>query len=509
MMGVIPRTAKRFASWDWFALALVIVASFALRWYRIDDALVGYHVFNEGYYTELGRQYLAHGVLAPFASPLDPNNPPLYAFVLRLVFGVFGASLAAARAVSVLASTATVVAVFLLGRELYGRAAGLVAATVFGLSPGAVLVGGNAQIEGLLILLRVSAVLAYVRAVKTRDARYSALSGLLLGLAVLAKLPALVVLPGLAIWETWGSRGLKWLKTTRTRVFTLAFLFTAAPWFLVRAFTDTAWRTSQAGLIGTLELPTLETLGIWFGSELFWLVSPLVFFAFIFSLVLLVVRRRTADVLVLSLLGVNFAFYLLFSYHTYYLLPAVPMVAVSVGALAQHAGFRAAPRTLCLVLVLALVLSVSAAIVAGGKKWGGWYSSDVRDIVVRAGYAPDDIVLAVDSEILGSWEPAIKAAFPDTVVVPYPEGVSGLSAQRPVLRLAWHEEVGLESDPSTVPHRMRGPVFFGHTVQMPATVAVHHFGVVEPRLVRVGPWWWFGMVDTTGPTRLRVEVVRP
>lgn len=500
---------RSLLTWDWAVLGLIVVASFALRWYRIDDVLVGYHVTNEGFYTQLGRDYLAHSVLSPFFSPHDQNNPPLYAFVLRVVFSVTGASLAAARAVSVLASTATIVAIFLLGRDLYGKTAGLVAATVFGLAPGSVLVGGNAQTEGLMILLRVSAVLAYFRAVRDHEPRLALLSGAMLGLATLAKLPAVVVIPGLVIWETWGGRGLGWVKRRRVAVFAMAYGAITVPWFVAQALTSREWVSSQARLAGILELPTAETVQIWLGSELFWLVSPIVFIAFWFAVALLTARRSASDVLVLALLGVNFAFYLLYSYHTYYLLPAVPMLAIAVGALAQWLGFEQPRRAVVLVTVLALMLSVFAAVIVGGKKWGGWYAHDVRDLVVQSGYAPEQIALAVDADVLDSWAPALEEAFPETQIVHYPplpgeeiaEGV-------PILHLRRYEEPRPAGDPAAVPHRRHGPVFFGHTVELPATVAVHHFGVVDAKLRKVGPWWWFGVVDTVGTTRLRVEVYR-
>lgn len=500
---------RSLLTWDWAVLGLVVAASFALRWYRIDDALVGYHVTNEGFYTALARDYLAHSVLAPFLSPIDQNNPPLYAFVLRIVFGAVGASLAAARAVSALASTATIVAVFLLGRDLYGKVAGLVAATVFGLAPGSVLVGGNAQIEGLMILLRVSAVLAYFRATRDRDPRLAVMAGAFLGLATLAKLPAVIVIPGLALWETWGARGLGWLRSKRAGAFAMAYCAITVPWFIAQAVTSRAWISSQARLAGILELPTTETIQIWLGSELFWLVSPVVFIAFWFAVVLLTVRRSVPDVLVLALLGANFVFYLFYSYHTYYLLPAVPVLAISVGALAQWLGFEQPRRAVALVTVLALLLSVFAAVIVGGKKWGGWYAHDVRDLVVQSGYAPERIALAVDADILDSWAPALEEAFPETQIVHYPplpgeEIADGV----PILHLRRYEEPRPADDPAAVPHRRHGPVFFGHTIELPATVAVHHFGVVDAKLRKVGPWWWFGVVDTVGTTRLRVEVYR-
>lgn len=501
---------RSLLTWDWAVLVLIVAASFALRWYRIDDALVGFHVTNEGFYTALGRDYLAQSVFAPFFSPIDQNNPPLYAFALRIVFGAAGASLAAARAVSVFASAATIVAIFLLGRDMYGKVAGLVAATVFGLAPGAVLVGGNAQIEGLMILLRVSAVLAYFRATRDRDPRLAVVAGALLGLATLAKLPAVIVIPGLALWETWGARGLSWLRNKRAWAFAMAYGAMTIPWFAAQTLTSRGWVSSQVRLAGILELPTMETIQIWLGSELFWLVSPIVFIAFWFAVALLTVRRSASDVLVLSLLGANFAFYLFYSYHTYYLLPAVPMLAIAVGALAQWLGFERPRRAVALVTVLALMLSIFAAVIVGGKKWGGWYAHDVRDLVVRAGYAPEQIALAVDADILDSWAPALEEAFPETQIVHYPplpgeEIADGV----PILHLRRYEEPRPAGDPAAVPHRRHGPVFFGYTIELPATIAVHHFGVVDAKLRKVGPWWWFGVVDTVGTTRLRVEVYRP
>lgn len=506
--GGFDRLCKRFGTWDWAALALIVLASFALRWYRIDDALVGYHASNEGFYTDLGTQYLNSGAFAPFSAPLDTNNPPFYLFIVRLVFNLVGSSLAMARAVSVIASVMTVVAVFLLGRDLYGQSAGLLAAVIFGLSPGAVLVGGNAQVEGLMVLLIVSSLLAFERAQRKRNIRLALISGFLLGLAVLTKLPAIMLLPAILLWEMWGVRSMEWLKRSYVHAFLTSFGLTAVPWYLFRYVIDSSWRQGQAYLFGTLELPTWQTLTLWLGSELFWLVSPIVFIALIFAVAMLVLRRRQSDMLVLFTLGMYMLFYLFYSFHTYYLLPAVPLAAVAVGAFAEYVGATSARRSLPLVVFLALVLSVSAAVMVGGKKWGGLYSSDVRDIIVHTGYHPEDVVLAVDREVLDSWEPALHDALPDTEVVSWPlQEMPG--SVKPILHLKRYDEVQSMSGGSTVPHRRHGPVAFGYTVMLPDTNALHFFGVVDAEFVRVGPWWRFGVANTMGPSKMRVEVVRP
>ncbi len=74
-----------------------------LEAYRLGESLRGFHVFNEGFYLLNGIKDVARPIFAPITAPLDPNNPWVYPFALSLALRVFGATIATARLVSIVA----------------------------------------------------------------------------------------------------------------------------------------------------------------------------------------------------------------------------------------------------------------------------------------------------------------------------------------------------------------------------------------------------------------------
>jgi mannosyltransferase len=84
---------------------------------------------------ELFSVYWARaGVDFVLAHIRDETNPPLYYFLLEIWMRIFGDSEAAVRLLSAILSAITVPVVYLLGRELFGKQAGRIAALLYALS---------------------------------------------------------------------------------------------------------------------------------------------------------------------------------------------------------------------------------------------------------------------------------------------------------------------------------------------------------------------------------------
>ena len=98
-------------------------------------------------------------------------HPPLYFIALRLWQDIFGNSDAASRAMSALAGTLCVLAIFDVGRLLNGAAAGLWAALLMAIAQPQVIESQDARPYALAILLLLAAADALIRVVTTVDGR--------------------------------------------------------------------------------------------------------------------------------------------------------------------------------------------------------------------------------------------------------------------------------------------------------------------------------------------------
>ena len=266
------------------ALALVVLLGTALRTYRIAEPFGGFHAFNEAFYFQNALDYLNRGILSVITAPSDFNNPPLYTLLLAISLKFFGAAEAQARAVSVTASALTIVYAYKLGKTLYNEKIGLLASVVFAFLPGAALIGRNVQLESLLLLFITSSAYYYVLSLRKNKPLLMGIAGALLGMGVLTKLPAILSLPAILLWESWRRKGLSWIRDRKTVAFIGAFAAFGLPWYAYQFATNRAnFIGAQAHLASTFNLPDAYFIKNFFAIELFWMLSPPLFLSLVWS----------------------------------------------------------------------------------------------------------------------------------------------------------------------------------------------------------------------------------
>lgn len=129
---------------------------------------------------------------------------PLYSYFMAVIYRLFGVDLLPLRIVQALLGVASVLAIALAGERLYGRAAGLVAGLLLALNPMALYFGFVVQ-KSILDMALFSALLLLVgQATRAPTPRVFAASGAALGLLVLSRGNAMVLLPVLLAWAAWG-----------------------------------------------------------------------------------------------------------------------------------------------------------------------------------------------------------------------------------------------------------------------------------------------------------------
>jgi 4-amino-4-deoxy-L-arabinose transferase-like glycosyltransferase len=166
-----------------------------------------------------------HRIDIPYAS-----RPPLTPFVLATAYSVFGPHLLAGQMLLAVLGASTVVAVYLLGKDLFSSEVAILGSVLVALYPFFVFLAAVPLTENVAIPLNAFVALALTRGAKSGAWHHAAASGGLLGLAtlnrpqVLGFFPLLVPLVALG----WGSG---WNAKVRSLVMMLACsAVVIAPW---------------------------------------------------------------------------------------------------------------------------------------------------------------------------------------------------------------------------------------------------------------------------------------
>ena len=194
---------------------------------------------DEGRYAEIPREMLELGdFITPHLNYVKYfEKPPLHYWLNALSFKIFGENEFAARFPGALMGLLTVLLTYHVGRRLFGRREGLLAALILGTSIGFI-IQARIDIIDMTLTCTLSAALAFfivaAREGETRKGLYYHLFYLCAALAVLAKGLIGIVFPGAIIFLfmllTWNWR---LLKEMRLLTGIPLFLLVCAPWFIM------------------------------------------------------------------------------------------------------------------------------------------------------------------------------------------------------------------------------------------------------------------------------------
>lgn len=135
----------------------LLLLAFALRMFNLGNLLMwgdeGFSVFSSN------RDLLT---ITLDTTTIDPH-PPLYYFLLHFYFQIFGRTELAIRFFSVFFGTATIALVWLLGKQMFGARAGVVAAFITAMSPFAVHYSQEVRMYALAMFLVALGLYFFVR----------------------------------------------------------------------------------------------------------------------------------------------------------------------------------------------------------------------------------------------------------------------------------------------------------------------------------------------------------
>jgi len=481
--------------------ALALIATLALaaavRAYRIDDPFGGYHGYNEAFYANHARAYLARPLLDPFVHPRDFNNPPFFPLLLRQAFAWFGMSEATARLVPLVASVATVAVAGRLAAALLGPATGLLTALFLAVCPAAVLVGRNVQVDMVALLFTLAFLDAWVRGSAGTRARPAVVAGVCLGLAALTKQPTALALIPAAAWSLAGPRQPRAL-VARFAVMLGAAAVVAGSWYgSALLLHGPAFVSSQHYLVSTFAAPDAHFWSDLFARELWWGWGPPIAVLAAAGLALAAVRRAPGTVLVLSGFVTFAVFYVFFHAHTYYLILAMPFGVMAAAWVVARVSTR--PGVLAAAgAAVALATLAFTAIVMCGQKYG---YTEFREVGARlAAFGPKRVVYA-HPHLLDNFGTLIDWYHPGTPVRVLTDSV--LASPPDSAAMVTYAPDSLPVDPERhgiyrVGREVVTPVMFGFALaEQPPNL--HRFTIGSIRATRVGGLAAFGFRSARVP----------
>jgi hypothetical protein len=493
----------------WLVLAGIVVLGILLRGARLGEAPGGYLAFNEGFYID---EALKEAVRAPwdwFVHPLLYDKPPLYTGIVQMLYRFRLPEVAAARMVSVVAGTITIYLVFCLARLIYDERTALASAAAIAVMPGVVLVDHNIQVDPLFVALMMAALVLYVVAWRTERVAVAVVAGCVLGVAVLTKQPAVLALPAIALWEVWRTGSLRELRSRRFIAFVCPALLVGASWYVLELLiAPTQFLSAMASTGDRTPLSDLSA-SFWsfcIGSELLWMLFPAAAILALLGIAYMLFRRTAGDKFVLVFSAIFLAYYVPFHLHSYYLLPAVPFLALAIGrfiagGFSERFRIPIARSVLLAILVAAMVLG--SVLMLGGKKWGRW-SPMSYDRRPDAGYSR--VHVYYDSSIAGVYGPTLglmpaKLSPTSTTVGAFIASPQAPGVENLLVSTMYVSPAGQVPRHQSIPETWFRPVLFGWAVgeMFPEDSRARHLVMAQvftngPWTVqRVGPWWSFGI----------------
>lgn len=158
------------------------------------------------------------------------SRAPGFPLFLAAIYSAFGHNYFIARIFQSLVGSATVVLVYLIGKEAFSERTGILAAVLWSLYPIAAVYSGFLLSENLFTFLLASGVFCLFRILKENSWKNRMICGLLIGFATLVRPTTIVLPPFIFIWA-WLNK--KWSKEEAMKTAATICFFMAAvilPW---------------------------------------------------------------------------------------------------------------------------------------------------------------------------------------------------------------------------------------------------------------------------------------
>jgi 4-amino-4-deoxy-L-arabinose transferase-like glycosyltransferase len=271
-------------------------------------------------------------------------KPPLYMWLMSLSYQVFGVSNFSSRLWSPIFGILSLVVVFYLGKTLYNRKIGFLAAIILGTFTTFFSFARHAMTDVPFVFFILASVYFFVLSEKTENTkRYAALSGLFFGLALMTKqIQALLIPLIIFAYLVLTKRSLRFLFSKPFKLFLGVGLLVFSPWFVYMTLrfgpTFWEWYFFYSGFTRTVS-PIEGHIGGYLyyfnylisSENLLWVILlPLSAGLCVFNAL---AKRLKEDTLILVWMTIVFAVFTFAQTKLYwYILPAFPAFAFAISS---------------------------------------------------------------------------------------------------------------------------------------------------------------------------------
>lgn len=352
-------------------LGAIVLLGCALRLYHVREPILDHPGWRQGDQAAIARNFaqLQNNIFYP---QVDYNGPPpnyvelelqIVPFAAAQLYRVFGVHPSFGRVIVMLFSLGSIVLVYLFGAELRSARAGLIAALLLAIAPGAVYYGRTFTPDSVMVFFMTGALLFWWRWCMRRSAADFVLVLGLGALAWLAKPPALLILvPMVAV--LFAHRGWRALSDWSLYVFLAVTLVPFALYFHhVQSIAEWHWFSgiTQKHVLPTLRADFSSPMALFAGLkstfELVRMLASTILGPVLFTLTLfgalLALRpwERAREQIVLfaswAIVLCAYAFAVVNVERVdYYLLPWLPLAVLLAGVALDETWERVAPQPL-------------------------------------------------------------------------------------------------------------------------------------------------------------------
>lgn len=228
-----------------FALFLIILLSFLVRLYRIDNPIADWHSWRQADTASVARNFVKSGF--NFFKPQVDNflvtnerglanperlfyvEPPFYQSIVFLLYRMLGVHEYLARLVSVFFSTATLILIFLLTSKYFDRTIALFASFFFAFMPYSIFYGRVILPEPMMLFASVGSLYFVSEWLDKEKLRFLLLGSFFTALSFLLKAYTLVLLLPIT-YLLWQKYGFHFFRNRKVLVFLLVSIFPLLLW---------------------------------------------------------------------------------------------------------------------------------------------------------------------------------------------------------------------------------------------------------------------------------------
>ncbi len=446
----------------------------AHRWRQVENLAIAWNFYDRSL-----NPFYPEAIWAGLSGGYVEMEFPFVPWLLAASWRMFGFHELFGRAIAIIASVVLILAIYQIGKRLFGPGPGRAAAFLIAVSPTAVFFGRVPMTDTPMIACSTVAVMAYLFYFSTSHVRWAILGGAAALGAWLLKIPSLLILGPIAI-IAYRARGLRLLMRDTAFIGSLAAAFVLAIawyWHADQLFRATEWTVGiwhRAGMhpmdIARFS-PQQSDFSLWSSwrlltspefyqtlGERLWLIhlTPGGLLGVMLGVVLAFVRPGGIIPLIWFAAALAFIFVVGHGnfWHEYYQLPLLPPAAllfgIGAGALFENRSLSNDWRSRLVTWTTPVILIVFAI--------SSFYFSEI----IRSYFRPE----TRDNEIIASGTGVASAVAPTNglIVVEYEEGTNSPMLLYFAKRRGWSFDTHSISPAAITYLKSKGATHFATTI---------------------------------------------